>query len=63
MNRPASGTWYKSSRSEGAKACVEVRHDPAVTLVRDTKDNGTGPVLSFAPEAWDGFLCSRIWER
>lgn len=63
MNRPVFGVWYKSSRSEGAKACVEVRHDSEVTRVRDTKDNGTGPVLNFAPEVWADFLDSRVWEH
>lgn len=55
--------WFKSSYSEHANACVEVRHNAEATLVRDTKDGGEGPVLSFAPEAWAGFLDSRIWER
>ncbi|MFE3755119.1 DUF397 domain-containing protein [Nocardia tengchongensis] len=63
MKGPAFGVWYKSSKSEGAKACVEVRHDPDATLVRDTKDNGTGPILRFAPEAWTDFVGSRVWER
>jgi hypothetical protein len=26
--------------------------------VRDTKDHGRGPVLTFSPEAWDAFLRS-----
>ncbi|MEV6770097.1 DUF397 domain-containing protein [Nocardia sp. NPDC051030] len=63
MKRPAFGVWFKSSRSEGAKACVEIRHDRDLTQIRDSQDNGIGPVLSFAPEVWEGFLVSRIWER
>ncbi|AYF79484.1 DUF397 domain-containing protein [Nocardia yunnanensis] len=55
------GTWYKSSKSEHGSACVEIRHDPAVTLVRDTKDHGRGPTLTFPAEMWSAFLTSGIW--
>lgn len=61
--RTSIGQWFKSSRSEHANACVEVCHDMDATRVRDTKDAGAGPILSFTPEAWEGFLESRIWER
>ncbi|MFE4455983.1 DUF397 domain-containing protein [Nocardia tengchongensis] len=63
MTNPPVRQWYKSSRSETSNQCVEVRHDPDATLVRDTKDNGTGPILRFAPEAWTDFVDSRVWER
>ncbi|MFE3060690.1 DUF397 domain-containing protein [Nocardia sp. NPDC059239] len=63
MRGPAVGAWYKSSRSEHGSACVEVRHDPAVTLVRDTKDNGRGPILQFPADMWENFIDSGIWQR
>lgn len=51
-------TWRKSTYSGGAtNNCVEVGSDSHV-LVRDTKDNGTGPVLDFAPTAWSDFLAT-----
>lgn len=62
-SKAPAGQWFKSSRSEHANACVEVRHDVDATRVRDTKDGGEGPILTFAPAAWEGFLTSRIWER
>lgn len=35
--------------------CVEIGQGNAV-LVRDTKHNGTGPVLRIAPAVWTAFL-------
>lgn len=47
-----SPTWRKSSYSGGSGGqCVEVAASGRV-LVRDTKANGTGPVLAFSTEAW-----------
>ncbi|MGV9668491.1 DUF397 domain-containing protein [Nocardia niigatensis] len=63
MKKPAMSEWYKSSFSDAGKECVEVRHDPAVTLVRDTKDNGRGPILAFPADVWTDFIDSRIWQR
>ncbi|MFF2556697.1 DUF397 domain-containing protein [Nocardia sp. NPDC058058] len=62
MTEPGFGIWYKSSRSEGGKACVEIRHEPGTTLVRDTKDSGHGPILEFPSDAWSTFIASRVWE-
>jgi Domain of unknown function (DUF397) len=45
--------WRKSSRSGQKYNCVEVSSGVAV---RDTKNNGTGPVLRFSDEAWRKFL-------
>ena len=45
--------WRKSSYSNGAGSnCVEAGHVPGAVLVRDTKDNGTGPVLRVNPADW-----------
>jgi hypothetical protein len=49
-------SWRKSSYSgNGGADCVEVGQAPAVVLVRDTKQVGTGPVLRFTPSAWRRF--------
>jgi hypothetical protein len=50
-------SWRKSSFSNLNGNCVEVRrlsHDRIA--VRDTKDNGTGPVLIFTKAEWDAFM-------
>ena len=49
-------TWRKSSYSgNNGGNCVEVAAAVQVIAVRDTKQDGTGPVLRFAPEAWRRF--------
>jgi len=52
------GTWRKSthSSSDGGN-CVEVA-DGGGIMVRDTKDNGTGPALAFTASAWSRFVAS-----
>ncbi|MFI6997002.1 DUF397 domain-containing protein [Nocardia sp. NPDC050175] len=49
--------WRKSTYSGPDGNCVEVAFlvDGKIA-VRDTKDNGYGPVLAFAPGQWDTFL-------
>ncbi|MFE5287533.1 DUF397 domain-containing protein [Nocardia sp. NPDC056611] len=63
MSKPVMGEWYKSSFSDSGKQCVEVRHDAAATLVRDTKDGGLGPILEFPATVWSDFIDSGIWNR
>ncbi|MGY1942280.1 DUF397 domain-containing protein [Nocardia asiatica] len=47
--------WFKSTRSGGAKDCVEVAFlDRDMVGVRDSK-NPSGPALIFAPGEWDAF--------
>jgi hypothetical protein len=47
-------SWRKSSYSNnGGGNCVEAGHIPGAVLVRDTKDNGTGPVLRVTSSDWD----------
>lgn len=48
--------WRKSSySSNGGTACVEAAHTSGAILIRDTKDNGTGPVLCLTPANWQAF--------
>ncbi|WP_433198504.1 DUF397 domain-containing protein [Nocardia sp. CA-107356] len=48
--------WFKSSRSQAGKECVEVAHlDGGLVGVRDSK-NPTGPALVFTPSEWDAFV-------
>ncbi|HEX8346573.1 MAG TPA: DUF397 domain-containing protein [Actinoplanes sp.] len=49
--------WHKSTRSGGSGNCVEVAINlPAIVAVRDTKDRGQGPVLTFGTEEWQAFV-------
>ena len=48
--------WRKSSYSGGASGnCIEVGTTKDTVVVRDTKDHGNGPVLTFGREAWEAF--------
>ena len=49
--------WYKSSYSNGnGGSCVEVADLPdGGRAVRDSKDNGCGPVLLFTDAEWVAF--------
>lgn len=47
--------WRKSTySSNGGASCIEVAATDHV-LVRDTKQDGTGPMLRFTPAAWRKF--------
>ena len=49
--------WRKASDSTNNNGCVEVMHtDDGMVKVRDTKDAGAGPVLTFTPHEWRTFL-------
>lgn len=49
--------WRKSSRSGGSgNQCVEVAIMSEAVGVRDTKDQGQGPILSFRLEEWAAFV-------
>ncbi|WP_405485812.1 DUF397 domain-containing protein [Nocardia sp. NBC_00511] len=62
MSKPVKGEWYKSSRSNTGNQCVEIFHADDTTLVRDTKDGGRGPILTFPASDWAKFVESRAWE-
>ncbi|NNH72547.1 DUF397 domain-containing protein [Nocardia uniformis] len=55
MNVDLSGArWFKSTRSDAAKECVEVAFVTGGVGVRDSKDP-SGPALIFSPVEWDTF--------
>lgn len=54
-----SENWRKSSYSGGSGGqCVEVASAPGRIAIRDTKDQGDGPVLRITAEAWTTFTNS-----
>ncbi len=57
VNVDLSGAkWFKSSRSQGGKECVEVAFlDHGMVGVRDSK-NPSGPALIFTPGEWNAFV-------
>jgi hypothetical protein len=51
--------WRKSSYSgNGGANCVEAGSAPGQILVRDTKNDGRGPVLAFSKDEWQRFAAS-----
>jgi len=48
--------WHKAKASSGSGSCVQVMETEDNFLVRDTKQNGQGPVLVFSHEEWTFFL-------
>jgi hypothetical protein len=53
----AQATWRKSSKSAFNGSCFEIARLLEDRVgVRDTKDNGSGPVLIFNQSEWDAFL-------
>ncbi len=51
-----SENWRKSSYSGGSGGeCVEVASAPGLVAIRDTKDQGAGPVLRITAESWTTF--------
>jgi hypothetical protein len=51
----STAKWRKSTTSDSG-GCVEVAMVDGWIGVRDTKDNGTGPVLTFNRREWTAFL-------
>lgn len=48
--------WVKASRSGADGNCVEQRRADGMIEVRDTKDNGAGPLLRFTPAEFAAWL-------
>ena len=48
--------WRKSTRSADSANCVETRQIHGQVQVRDTKQHGTGPVLTFTGQTWADFI-------
>ena len=47
--------WRKSTGSDTG-GCVEVAYVDGVIGVRDTKDEGRGPILTFTEHEWNCFI-------
>lgn len=48
--------WRKSSFSSGNGGnCLEAGNAGPAVAVRDTKQNGEGPVLAFSTQTWESF--------
>lgn len=53
----AKARWFKSSRSNGQNNCVECAHLSGGRVgLRDSKDNGSGPVHVFSGVEWSAFI-------
>lgn len=50
-----SAKWRKSIISDTG-GCVEVAFAEGIVGVRDTKDQGTGPILEFNEREWRAFI-------
>ncbi|HEY6786564.1 MAG TPA: DUF397 domain-containing protein [Trebonia sp.] len=58
MEQPAAVNpgWRKSSyRNNGGGNCVEAGQASGAVLIRDTTQNGHGPVLGVSAETWRAF--------
>ncbi|GAA2500628.1 DUF397 domain-containing protein [Terrabacter carboxydivorans] len=51
----SAATWRKSVHSDTG-ACVEVAQSAGLIGVRDSKANGSGPILEFTSAEWCAFI-------
>jgi hypothetical protein len=57
QSQVSGASWQKSTFSNMNGSCVEIgRLLPDRIGVRDTKDNGAGPVLIFTEPEWSAFI-------
>jgi hypothetical protein len=48
--------WCKAAASSNEGQCVEVKMTDDAVLVRDTKDEGQGPIHTYTYAEWIAFL-------
>lgn len=48
--------WIKAQRSNGSGNCVEMCVHEGLVQVRDTKDDGSGPILRFTSDEFAAWL-------
>jgi hypothetical protein len=53
-----AGRWIKSSKSNTDGSCVEMRRPEDAVQIRDTKQNGLGPILTMDRLAFGAWLNS-----
>jgi hypothetical protein len=52
-----AGPWVKATLSDTGSSCVEVQKlADGGCRVRDSKDKGEGPVLTFTKSEWEAFI-------
>lgn len=52
----STAAWRKSSYSSQTGQCVEVAMVDGGVAIRDTKDNGAGPVHFYTTGEWNAFV-------
>ena len=53
---PRTTPWTKASASDQSGSCVEQRRHDGMIEVRDSKAQGTGPVLRFTSDEYAAWL-------
>lgn len=48
--------WFKSTFSNPSQSCVEVKAHRGLVHLRDSKDQGCGPVITVDAKRWPGFI-------
>lgn len=56
MSSDNTTAWVKARASDQGHSCVEQRRHAGLIEVRDTKDDGAGPVLRFTPVEYAAWL-------
>ena len=56
MSDDRTTPWIKASASDTGTSCVELRRHKGMIELRDTKDQGVGPILKFRSDELAAFL-------